>query len=627
MRSAAFRTGYVLMGVIACAWPFDVYQHLPFTGVTVVGMAAAALVCAWLLDLAIGRTPRLPFELFWPPAIVAASAAAFQIEDAPHIAGAALLFFATVHFARERAEIERLFRYAAAACFLVALADLASRLLGGGPTSAYALPADPNAVPNAFDAISATSGTLANGSTTLLTGFLLSVAVLEAARSKGKSHIMVAAIGIGVMAAACMLNFASLALHVPMETVPWRETSPAGWLVGGLGAWLLARIGAKVIVERARRPDGSYWLVAAPLLAIAIVACFHSQDVMAWHAWAAGLAAGYVLRDKRPAPASSPAIGPAYAAMALIPVVWLATSYPNPANRYDGRNFGLALQADYDAGDTDRVERRLSYWSESSRHDATVSVWYARLALDERRPEWAAAWISDLTFLQRARNARWPKPSWAETSALVNRLRDQVSALDPGERGLAYERALVASRDAASAHASLRQRIAGTNPVYEEINAEPLQNAALFLVEDERIDSQFHDWSVAELLALFGLTGARIEPAPPDVQRGWLPAVVSVRRDARGISVDVESGVAHERSFSTAPASLGTRPRGWQENAWQTASLPFDASSQVSLFADYDSETPVVTVTFGKYGDAVIRVNEPLPESLPDESAVFVWLP
>jgi hypothetical protein len=349
-------------------------------------------------------------------------------------------------------------------------------------------------------------------------------------------------------------------------------------------------------------------------------------EIMVWHVWATAIAGGYVIRDKKPMPSSLKKGYSAIAMIAIAPFLFANIMFIDQTREYHGRLYEQELRADYAAGERQRLERRLDYWDDRIGRRTVQDIWRARLALDDRRPELAAAWTVDLFNRSAELFSRWPIPTPDDRQALLNRIRDYVSALPADDRGLAYERALAASGDANAAEASLRQRIAGTNPVYEEIDRTPLQHAAEFLVEGGirgRID--LSDWSAAELLALFDLVGARIESAPDDIDRSLLPAAVAVRRDGTELAVYIESATSQYRAFSEPLKATNTQPAAWGDSPWRTAALPFDASWQIALHTHDDA--PIVTITLDAKGNANVLHATPPPQSLPDQSAVFIWLP
>lgn len=616
------------MGILAIAWPLDVYQRVPLAStLSITNAAAAALIVLWVIDLATHRRPRLPFELCWPPVLMATMAVFVQTSTMLQAVSLAALFFATVHFARDRIDIERLLTWSARACALTAAFELASRIGGGAPT-AYALPQHLEDNARLFGATSATSGTLINGATTLLTGLFLWIAIAVRARFRTRAHFGVSLLCLGMVAGVFTLCALGLVLHNQWQPSAWIPDSSARWILGGLTIWLLARVGARIWVEHERTPDGHYLIAAAPAIALAVALCFVRFEAMAWHVWATGLAASYVIRDKKPMLTSMKKGYSVIALIAITPFLFANVLFVDQTREYHGRLYERELRADYAAGDRPRLEQRLDYWDDRIGRRTVQAIWRARLALDDGRPEWASAWTVNLFKGSAERSSSWPMPTPEDRQALLDRLRDYVSAMPKADRSLTYERALAASGDADAAEASLRQRIAGTNPVYEEIDRAPLQHAAEFLVEGGiRSGFDLSDWSAAELLALFDLVGAHVEPAPDDVDRSWLPATVAVRRDGVGFAVYVESLTSQYRSFSGPLIAASTQPGTWADDPWQTAALPFDASWQIALHTHSDAAAPIVTVTLDTEGEANVLIATPPPQSLPDQSVVFIWLP
>jgi hypothetical protein len=435
-----------------------------------------------------------------------------------------------------------------------------------------------------------------------------------------------AVLGFLFVSVALAANLVGIASHIDADASHWLEASPAVWAVGTLTVWLVARIAAKIIVDRDRRP-GAYALIAAPLVGVALVFATTQALPMAWHAWAAALAAGYVIRDKRIVPVPEPSRIPVYAVLVLLPFGAFNAYVVDESNSYDGRNYAADLRADYEAGAYKRLMDRVDFWYYRTGESPAQGYWAARAAMDLHRPHAAAAWADALLRRFGAHGPRGPMPTGSEIQQLLNRFRDYVSAMPENERGIAYERALSAGGDVAAAEASLRLRIAGANPVYESIERAPLQRAVEFLFNDLPARIDFDAWTIAELLAVLDLVDARAETAPEEIDRSWLPAAVVVRRDARGIAVCAVSAAFGDVAYEAVPVRLAVLPVSYPEQPWSTASLPFDASWQIEVRAADEPAPAIATVTFDEDGQAGILLPEHSPESVPDEPAVFVWLP
>lgn len=333
------------------------------------------------------------------------------------------------------------------------------------------------------------------------------------------------------------------------------------------------------------------------------------------------------MRDKRAAPVVSRQRLGSYAAVALVPYIAVNAVFVDQTNPHDGRNYAQALIADYDAHALDRVIQRSEFWNQRTGDSGIQEYWSSQVALDLGRPDAAAAWAVRLSRGGGTHGGRRPIPSANAIDTLLYHFRDVVSALPEDGRGIAYERTLSAISDAEAAESSLRLRISDANPIYEDIDRAPLENAAAFLFQDIRPFIDFSDWSVAELIALFNLVGAHVVPAPEDVDRSWLPATVTVRRDPRRVWVTAISAVSRAGAFHETPNLLLTTPPQWPDDAWQIAALPFDASWQVTLRSSDDPITPIATITFSADGQPDVLLAEPFPQTAPDEPAVFIWLP
>ena len=97
-----------------------------------------------------------------------------------------------------------------------------------------------------------------------------------------------------------------------------------------------------------------------------------------------------------------------------------------------------------------------------------------------------------------------------------------------------------------------------------------------------RVD--FRDWTVAELIAVLELAGARIGTAPEEItDRSWLPAAAAVRRDARRVAVLAVSAASIQVAYRDSTLRLDEPPALYDEDPWRFAELPFDASWQITL--------------------------------------------
>ena len=218
------------MGVIACAWPIGVYQHVPLTGLSVVSIAGGAIVVLWLIDLARYRHPRIPFELLWPPVLIAFIAIVAQPAHAWRVIAMAILFLAALHFARQRADIERWLVWSAAACLVTAIADLVYRTGYGWPT-AYAVPLSVEASVRALDAASASATSLSSSSITLLTGTGLWAVIAY----RGGAYRGLASFGFLITGLATVLHFAGLLSRFSTFSAHGLTGSWAAWAIGGVG--------------------------------------------------------------------------------------------------------------------------------------------------------------------------------------------------------------------------------------------------------------------------------------------------------------------------------------------------------------------------------------------------------
>jgi hypothetical protein len=275
-----------------------------------------------------------------------------------------------------------------------------------------------------------------------------------------------------------ILVFVGTLIYVPNQTVGLPSAA-----VLLLLTWLAARIFAKTLVERHRKPEGQFLLIAAPLIATVVTICVVTTGPMAWHAWAAGLAAGYVIRDKRPNPETA-GLKPNWAICLVAPIALLNVTWINPADPQDPRNHQLKLERDYEAGDIDRFKQRLAFYEDHAYSDPMVRL-MARPPRVRRKPAQLGRRVDRrrrAAVRGRTHPGTIPAANPDPTSPICSTA--YATRSPPSIRRAAASPTNARSSRTAKpelAEDSLLLRIAGTNPVYEEINAQPLQAAAAFL--------------------------------------------------------------------------------------------------------------------------------------------------
>ncbi|MFP4190615.1 MAG: hypothetical protein ACLFU6_00955 [Candidatus Hydrogenedentota bacterium] len=545
-----------LLPAMAFAWPLDVYTHLPLLHAPAAVVLGAVLVAAWGADVVARRRVRLSFELAWPLVLALAAywAHALMKGGAQPLAmtGCALLFAATAHFAVNRQVIGRCLTVSALACGLVAVMSVASWAGFFVPTAfgpegmiVFAGPVAPTA-----------------GLVTLLVGFAF--AEYPAGNMVYPHWARQIAWGArGVMAFAlvgtAILGLTQYAFWRPPD---WFGEGWAMLLAVAAAGWLAARVAAKLVVDRRDAFTRTHGILLLALGAGAAAMIAFGEPIRHYHAFLLALAAGYAL-PYRAAAASAP--GPAVLLVLVAVLVWSNLEDVSLADRRDPRNYAAYAEAEFEAGNADKVEARMDVMDGVAPHEARTHYWRARAALEREAPL-AAALFFEAALVPPREEQLLPPLTQSERQRFLGDLRDYCSGASEEQRRYAYERALVADGQRDEALAALEARLGEPEGAENGLAADVLTKAMAHVLGDVALADAFSPYSAAQLHGLWRQWGGETQAGIESRDIRWVliaerqPAFIRIHAVTPHTSETYELAVDRPHGAGAAQAEM----------AWET---------------------------------------------------------
>lgn len=441
---------------LSALWPWHLYTTLPGAGVRLTDLLCAALVAAAVVDAFRARTVRLPFELAWPAAVIAVLLIIAHGSAAPALRPiAALVVFAAGVQTMRDPRVVRMSIVAAA--FSVALSALVSPML----ESVHILP---TAYVLSAPAVMHGPRSLPEGFWMYLAGAACGLAVaLDAAhpprlRKYGAAAAVIAITAVGRPAYALIVATPAWG---PPALLSQGALPAAAALVG---AWLIARVAARLIVaSQDRREWGPLAIaVGAGAWAISRVAA-PGLDVALHEGFLLAIAvtAARVCGERRQEVPRW--VWPALVASGLL-VAWGAV-HVDPHQTDDPRHYEARVAADLKAGDVEQARARLTRVEEFVASDRRFRLCWARTELAAGRLRDAGLHLAAaLAPLDGERPQKLPVPTPEVWRPLLADVRDAVSAEGDPTALLAYAYALAAAGEAEAAVDLLSDRMATLSP-------------------------------------------------------------------------------------------------------------------------------------------------------------------
>ena len=519
MTQARSAARYILFA-LAIAWPLDLLQYIPIVNLSVVAVFTGLLGVLLVVDLSAGRKFRVPFEVIFPVALIAAILAftTYTTETpAPFEAvGAVLLLIVTIHFAQSSAGVERWLQASVVAGCAVCLTTLIGYQLGHLPT-AFSLH-HPATLTFAYD--------LAGGLHIL--ALCAVAAIYFATHAAANPAFRTCATGAAFLLVVTLVG--KVIRIAATESLPrgpslW-ELPPPTLAALALVLWLMVRILAKLEIRRRQSGDRLPWLFLGMAAVTVVYFAAGPLQPRLYHGYLLGLACGYALPERENTDASPwPKIATAVLLALLVTNLFVVFS----SHHTDPRNYEIATQEDFRQGDHAALLSRLDLIERHRPEERRSKLWRARVALANDEPNGAAMAFGSSLKPEFGRFVLAP-PSAADNAEFVVQLRDYTSTLAEDRAVCAYERALLATGERDAAMYSLRLLTGITLARAENVSPETLAEAASFVVGDASVHEDFAAWSTDELLTLFAQWGAEIGNAPETLPAELLPAILVVQR-------------------------------------------------------------------------------------------------
>ena len=490
MKSTYQSVSSFVLFAFAIIWPWGVYQYVPGANCNLTTILALLILTLFICGIRYHGF-SIAFEIIWP-VILIASLILIAVGGRDYIL-IKNVFLCLTFFVATRclAVSKRLIEYL-----------LLSSTLSIGCVAAFALMAKTlRIMPTAYALEARTSlcfpYNMTDGSLALL--LCVTAAIFFALSSRLSKMIRVAA-SISALCAVILLVVTAIpairnaSIWKPPIYAP-RQISSGILLLTLL--WLISRIAAKIEVDRQDAQNGIHVVFIAIITVAAIYSLLFQPLPQLEYAFILGLACAYASpRTTKHSDFTIPHT-PIIALLCLVPFNVLNVY---PENYSDPRNYEIKAQEDYRSGDTDTLERRLSYIEKFSPNERRTHLWRSRIALKYRNPIDAADEFAEA--MKSSEDALLPRPTPSEKEDIIVRLRDICSALPDDERGLAYEKALAASGDIEGALAALKLRVKPLTTTYENLEQESLARILATLIGNMDMEEQLEKWPTADLISI-----------------------------------------------------------------------------------------------------------------------------
>lgn len=607
-----------LMLAMAAVWPLEVFQYIPFVNAQAFTLLAFALCACLVVDMRIADKLRVPFEMLWPIAILAALLAIATLRNTwiftREVPEMIFVFAAAIHFANNRALIGRCLWVSSISAAAAALITLLAAPAGLAPT-AYSLDTGLT-LTFAYD--------MASGGHILLMG----CAVAAYFSFSKDSHPIRRAVSI-VCAATIGLTLAvlyarALARGWTPATLNTGILVPESALALALVAWLFVRVVAKIEVDRREKPDAIHALFLLLAAATVLSAALSPLVPRLYQAFLLGLACGYTLPQRPTAAPQTREIWLAPGALALIAINVLTIF---PQHTRDPRNYHIAAYVDYRQGQFHRLLRRMDVIENALPNESRAPLWKAYAALALKRHEKASVHFA--TAMRRRGNpaASLPPPPKAAIEDFLVRLRDYCSDPELYSKTVAYERALIAAGDRESALQRLRLRLTNTEYPVDGLPLTLFAQALAAALSDPELLQEFRQWRVSEIASLLQQTGARFYTPPTALPTEHLPLIAIAQRTAHTLEIRIlspQASASKSLTLDLPPVSHSGETPAVERPEWGEPLFRPDQTSSLALTFAGQSIAQLRLMQ-----DQRLRIEvESLPgDSIPYGPVIAIWLP
>lgn len=626
LKRPVYADAEFLVLVLSLLWPWEIYRYLlfaPEVNANVESLVALGLIALWGYAVAVRRRLRLPFELAWPTAalLVLVWALAWRRDfDTPFLAtGTILLFVAAAHFGCSRGLAERALWVSClsgGAVAAVTLFALATGRLPIAPWLELGLPA-----PRADD--------LPAAGLTLTICFFVALYHATAPERSLKRRIAAGGCAALVLAAFTGAAGSGLGRWIPYAYPRHARFGLLEMLALGCVVWVVARVAAKVEVQRRETSRRIHWLFLGIGLAAGLWCAWFPMKVGLSYGFLAGLICAAVLpggRDLAPPPRLPL---PEIAAVCLAaPLILLNEWHIFPENRNHPWNYEVAAQRDFGEGRFETLQKRMDAFENRSPCETRTHLWRARAALAQGLPHRAAHEFALSLRENPVRKTLLAGPTAEEWNDFMTRLRDYCSTAPQPERSFAFDCALAARGSTHSVLAVLEQESAHPSAGAQEADSAPLAATAAFLLGSDALSAQLATWSSPKLLALLENWGATVTEAPESFPHGALPLVLAAQLLPDSVRVFAAAG--SERP-TVAEWERVTRDYGvtdWDGGGWALPA-PVDTESwSAELRLGAAGGHTLIAKLMIRPGGALELSRHTIPTAAtPDSPTVLILLP
>ncbi len=480
--------------------PLGSSASVPILGLPLAAFPLAALVVLALVDWLRGIRPSIPFDLAWPAVLLLPALPMAHGAMALKLALAVPVFLATLHFAVTRPLILRALWYFCCASGIRTILELAAvhtSFLDGS-------------LPMAFAPESGVACFFSTNGSAAFTEAALAVALVVALLFSRDLSI-----GKRLCLASTAVPLVLWLIHAIPPTaqalratgIPALPGSAHRWIPALLLLWIVARVLARLLVARLEDKPGIHLgLVAVLALAPPLVLLPNLQLSLPMVVLFTLLAAyARPLQTQNASPAmKKPLVAGAVAAVATLAALHggFYGTWTAPANLIRAEAHLATLKTGGPAWAVRNFLLLSKHYNPAASH-----FWNAELALERGAPLPGAEAFA-LSLQARPSDNATTLFGEERIAAFLERLRDVCSAVPMRNRGVAYERALIACGKQPLALASLKL-FARAKP-RPAPDARPLAKALAMLLGDATVEKELVTWGGETLLGVFEGLGATI---------------------------------------------------------------------------------------------------------------------
>ncbi|GMV91177.1 MAG: hypothetical protein AMXMBFR82_09550 [Candidatus Hydrogenedentota bacterium] len=614
----AYGIAQALILMLAFAWPFDAMLYLPLLNVPLLPLAGGIVVVLAVIDGVRHRERRPPFELIWPVVL-----SVLLIWFAPVVSNRIqftigfVLFLAVAQFSHDPLFVRNCLRatgFSGAVLAAMAGSNFVIELLRS--TSDQFVDAQSPGIQTAPMLTSPEA--YWQGLFTVAVCFL---ALCEGWLRTPRLRSVLPALAIGVSGFAALSLLSGLALGLPEAPTPGIAHGALMILL----LWLGARLSAALVIYR--REHGVLTRIAPVLTALVLV----GLAILLPHAAFPGalILCGLLAANTRAACAPEQRTLPAVlCALPVAALLILNAAHVYPGNRDDPRNFEAYLREDVREGRLDRAWHRagrIRYWHPD---EPRACLWSARLALAFDRPYQAAHEFASAVELGESVDSILPPPTEEEIDDFLVRLRDYCSVRPDPDSEYAYEKALLAANEEASALTLLKQKAQRLPLDAAPVDRELLAAVAGFALEYPGADLEVSGLADAELWSLLRAWDVEVkEGALPGLPQ---PEAVAILFGVNSMFASLHgAGDSHDDTafyLTTIEGSRADPSEAPPNSRWMVETGTGDVPQVRLVRTAVAGETAAFHV-IDESENFEAAISEDLIPSFPDKPALLVLLP